>query len=194
VAAKSFMTPTFALLFIIVAVAGIGQNSFEQCFNYYIKDQFNMTSAYNGAIKAAIAALTLVVNSTLVLWMQRKTDINKTFLPLMAVQTVFLAIVLGTGSIGVVIACDIIFFTLNAARLPVIQNMVAMRSTPENSNAMMGFYQSMNSLGGIFGALFAGLIYDANPIYPFILAFAAFATAVVIGCVYVTRYKKEKGA
>ena len=194
VAAKSFMTPTFALLFIIVAVAGIGQNSFEQCFNYYIKDQFNMTSAYNGAIKAAIAALTLVVNSTLVLWMQRKTDINKTFLPLMAVQTVFLAIVLGTGSIGVVIACDIIFFTLNAARLPVIQNMVAMRSTPENSNAMMGFYQSMNSLGGIFGALFAGLIYDANPIYPFILAFAAFTTAVVIGCVYVARYKKEKSA
>ncbi|MBQ7087903.1 MAG: MFS transporter, partial [Clostridia bacterium] len=165
-----------------------------QCFNYYIKDQFNMTSAYNGAIKAAIAALTLVVNSTLVLWMQRKTDINKTFLPLMAVQTVVLAIVLGTGSIGVVIACDIIFFTLNAARLPVIQNMVAMRSTPENSNAMMGFYQSMNSLGGIFGALFAGLIYDANPIYPFILAFAAFTTAVVIGCVYVARYKKEKSA
>ena len=91
-------------------------------------------------------------------------------------------------------ACDIIFFSLNAARLPVLQNMVAMRSTPENSNAMMGFYQSMNSLGGIFGALFAGLIYEANPIYPFILAFAAFTTAVVIGVVYVTKYKKEKGA
>ena len=192
--AKTFMTPTFALVFAIVAIAGIGQNSFEQCFNYYIKDQFNMTSAYNGIIKAAIAAATLVVNSTLVLWMQKKTDINKTFLPLMAVQSVFLAIVLGTGSIGVIIACDIIFFTLNAARLPVLQNMVAMRSTPENSNAMMGFYQSMNSLGGIFGALFAGLIYEANPIYPFILAFAAFTMAVVIGVVYVTKYKKEKGA
>ena len=191
IASKSFMTPTLALVFAIVAIAGVGQNSFEQCFNYYIKDQFNMTSAYNGIIKAAIALATLVMNSTLVLWMQKKTDINKTFLPLMAVQTVFLAIVLGTGSIGVIIACDIIFFTLNAARLPVLQNMVAMRSTPENSNAMMGFYQSMTSLGGIFGALFAGLIYDANPIYPFILAFAAFVIAVAIGVAYVAKYKKE---
>lgn len=190
-AAKSFMTPMLLLIFAIVAISNIGQNSFEQCFNYYIKDQFNLSSAYNGIFKAVIATTSLIINSTLCLWMQKKTDVNKTFLPLMAVQTVFLAIVLCTSSLSVIVVCDVIFFTLNAARLPVLQNICAMRTTPENSNAVMGFYQSMNSLGGIFGALFAGLIYDANPMYPFILAAAAFAVSVGIGTVYVGKYKRE---
>ena len=56
----------------------------------------------------------------------------------------------------------------------------------------MGFYQSMNSLGSIFGALFAGLIYGANPMYPFILAFLAFAAACLIGGAYVRRYLRDE--
>ena len=60
------------------------------------------------------------------------------------------------------------------------------------SNSAMGFYQSMNSLGSIFGALFAGLIYDANPMLPFILAFAAFVVAMFFSVMYVGKYKKEK--
>ena len=191
-AASKFMTPMLVLVFVIVAIANIGQNSFEQCFNYYIKDQFNLGSEYNGSIKAILAISSLVINASLTLWMQKKTDTNITFLPLMAVQTIFLAIVLFADSLAVVIVCYILFFTLNAARMPVLQNLVAMRSTPENSNTMMGFYQSMQSLGGIFGSLFAGLIYDANPMYPFILAFAGFGVAVFIGIIYVVKYKAEK--
>ena len=52
----------------------------------------------------------------------------------------------------------------------------------------------MNSLGGIFGALFAGLIYEANPAYPFILAFATFALATLVGVIYVRTYKKTEKA
>ena len=73
-----------------------------------------------------------------------------------------------------------------------LQNIVASRTTPENSNTVMGFYQSMNSLGSIFGALFAGLIYDMNPMLPFMLAAAAFGCAFLIGMVYVTKYNKTK--
>ena len=75
-----------------------------------------------------------------------------------------------------------------------MQAMVAARSTPENSNAMMGFYQSMNSLGSIFGALFAGLIYAQGPYLPFILAFAAFVLATGLAFAYVGKYKKETRA
>ena len=59
---------------------------------------------------------------------------------------------------------------------------------------MMGFYQSMNSLGGIFGALFAGLIYAQGPMLPFILAFVAFGISTVIGFIYMAKYKQEKKA
>jgi DHA1 family multidrug resistance protein-like MFS transporter len=53
--AKQFMTPLLALVFAITAISAIGQNSYEQCFNYFIKDQYGMSSAYNGIFKAVIA-------------------------------------------------------------------------------------------------------------------------------------------
>jgi predicted MFS family arabinose efflux permease len=70
--------------------------------------------------------------------------------------------------------------------------MAAAQASPETSNAVMGFYQSMNSLGGIFGALFAGLIYSKNPMYPFILAFIAFLAATLIGLIYRRMYRSAQ--
>ena len=192
--AKSFMTPMLGLVFAIVAIAGIGQNSFEQCFNYYIKDQFGLSSAYNGMFKAAIAVVSLASNAFIGMRLQKKTDTNVSFLPIMACCTVPLCAILLFDTLVPFVAVDIIFFAFNAVRMPLLQNMAAMRTTPENSNSVMGFYQSMNSLGGIFGALFAGLIYSTNPIYPFVLAAAAFLIALGFSVVYVNRYKKEKKA
>ena len=193
-AAKTFMTPMLGLVFAIVAIAGIGQNSFEQCFNYYIKDQFGLSSAYNGMFKAAIAVVSLASNAFIGMRLQKKTDTNVSFLPIMACCTVPLCAILLFDTLVPLVAVDIIFFAFNAVRMPLLQNMAAMRTTPENSNSVMGFYQSMNSLGGIFGALFAGLIYSTNPIYPFVLAAAAFLIALGFSVVYVNRYKKEKKA
>ena len=191
-AARKFMTPMLALIFIIVAIAAIGQNSYEQCFNYYIKDQFGMSSAYNGTFKAVIAALTLALNATISVYLQRRTDINKTFLYVTLVCTGLISTILIFNNQILFVAIYIIYSAVNTVRLPLLQSMVANRATPENSNSMMGFYQSMNSLGGIFGALFAGLIYKQGPKLPFILAFAAFSIASLVGFVYVKKYKSEK--
>lgn len=190
-AAKEFTTPLLALIFIVVAIAGIGQTSYEQCFNYVIKDQFGLSSAYNGTFKAVIAVLTVLVNSTVCLWLQKKTDINITFLPIFASGAALLgAALIFRGSLLPFAAIYIIYNAVNALRGPIIQSMVAGRATPENSNRLIGFYQAMNSLGGIFGALFAGLIYEANPAYPFMLAFGAFTIATIVGLIYVRTYKK----
>jgi predicted MFS family arabinose efflux permease len=122
------------------------------------------------------------------MYLQKKTDPNKTFLP------VLLLTILPVGS-AILFRDQLPFFgayliynALHAIRMPLLQTLIANRATAENSNSMMGFYQSMNSLGSIFGALFAGLIYAANPMYPFILAFLAFTAACLIGTAYVKRY------
>ena len=109
----------------------------------------------------------------------------------MCLSTVALGSILLFNTLVPFVIVDVTFFTLNAIRLPLLQNLAATRANPETSNSVMGFYQSMNSLGGIFGALFAGLIYSTNPIYPFVLAAAAFAVATCISSVYVSKYKKE---
>lgn len=193
-AARKFLTPMLGLLCAIVAISAIGQNSFEQCFNYYIKDQFGLGSQYNGIFKAVIAAMTMLANSTVCIWLVKKTDTNKSFLPITVLSAITLGAILFFKTLVPFVVVDVVFFTLNAIRLPLMQNLAASRSTPENSNSVMGFYQSMNSLGGIFGALFAGLIYEAGPMLPFILAFAAFTVASLFSFVYVQKYKKESGA
>ena len=191
-AARTFMTPALAMIFVITAVSAIGQNSYEQCFNYYIKEQYGMTSAYNGIFKAVIAVLTLALNGTVSIWLQRKTDINRSFIYVLAVCTGLTASILINRSQMLFIAVYIIYSSVMVLRLPLLQTMSADRSDEATSNQVMGFYQSMNSLGGIFGALFAGLIYASGPMRPFILSFAAFLLSTLIGFMYYGKYRKEQ--
>ena len=190
-AARTFMTPALAMIFFITAVSAIGQNSYGQCFNYYIKDQYGMTSAYNGIFKAVIAVLTLALNGTVSLWLQRKTDINRSFIYVLAVCTGLTASILINRSQMLFIAVYIIYSSVMVLRLPLLQTMSADHADESTSNQVMGFYQSMNSLGGIFGALFAGLIYASGPMRPFVLAFAAFLLSTLMGFVYYGRYRKQ---
>ena len=177
IAAKNFMTPLLALMFIVIAVSGIGYNAYEQSFNYFIKDQFTLNSAYNGTIKVIIAGLTMLFNSTLCLYLQQKTNINKTFLPIMVICTTLVGSAICVKTQIPFMAIYIIYNGFNAVRQPLLQSIIASQATKETSNSVMGFYQSMNSLGSIFGAAFAGIIYNATPIYPFVLACAAYGLA-----------------
>ncbi len=188
--ARKFMTPLLALVCLITAVSAIGQNSYEQCFNYYIKDQYGMTSAYNGIFKAVIAFLTLFLNSTVSLYLQKKTDINQTFLYILVTCCVLISLVLFDPPQFLFVAVYIVYSSVMVLRLPLLQMMAAAQSDSSTSNAVMGFYQSMNSLGGIFGALFAGLIYARGAQLPFILAFAAFVLSACAGFLYRKEYRK----
>ena len=192
---KKFITPTLGLLFVIVAICAIGQNSYEQVFNYYIKDHFGMSSAYNGIFKAAIAIGGMVINSTLCLYLMNKTDTNRSFIWIVMFNTVPIALaLLFFESLWPFAVCDIAFFIINTARLPLMQNLCASRATPETSNSVMGFYQAMSSLGGIFGAAFAGLIYDTSARMPFYVCFGAFLIGCMLSAGYVRMYKKERSA
>lgn len=190
VTVKEYMTPLLGLIFLVVAISAIGQNSYEQCFNYYIKDQYGMSSAYNGTFKGLIALVTLVLNSTVCITLQKKTDINKTFLFILEACTGLIIPVLLFRNQTVFIMIYILYSSVNVIRLPLLQSMIAMRAGVESRNSLMGFYQSMSSLGGIFGALFAGVIYSRGPMLPFWLAFITFGLSAVVGRIYVIRYKK----
>ena len=190
--ARSFMSPMLGLLFAIVAVSGIGYNAYEQSFHYYIKDQFLLSSAYNGTVKVIIAAVTLLLNATVCLHLQRKTDTNRTFLPVLLLSVIPVAAAVVVKDQMAFIGAYLVYNGLHAIRIPLMQTLIANRATAENSNSVMGFYQSMNSLGSIIGALFAGLIYAANPMYPFLLALLAFVAAGLIGADYVRRLPRQR--
>ena len=183
-AARNFMTPVLAVIFLITASASVGQYSYEQCFNYYLKDQYGLSSAYNGIFKALIAVLTLLLNSTVAVWLRRRTDINRSFFYVLLACAGLLGMILFNGPRWLFIAVYILFSSCVTLYLPLLQMLVTGRSQPENRNEMIGFYQAMNSFGGIFGALFAGLIYAQGAKLPFILAFLSYCLALFLALHY----------
>lgn len=192
ISVKAYISPMLALIFSIVAISAIGQNSYEQCFNYYIKDQFGMSSVYNGTFKAIIACITLILNATVCTMLQKKTDINRSFLYILEACFGLIAMILLFRWQYLFISVYILYSSVNVIRLPLLQSMVAMRSNSVSRNSLMGFYQAMTSLGGIFGALFAGLIYKLGSMLPFVLAFCAYGLSIIIGIIYISHYRKEK--
>ena len=192
VAAKRFLTPLFAVLFVMCLLQNLGYTAFDQTFNYYIRDQFNFSSGYNGLLKGLMGFITLVANSTVCIWLIRKTDTHKSVIAVLGVCSVtMLAGVLFEQIVPFVIV-NVLFFAFNSISLPVLQSMVANDVKTAQSNLVMGFYNAMKSLGSVIGALFAGFLYTANPKAPFIFGFCSFVLATVLAVIYLRGHAKQR--
>lgn len=180
VAGSRILTPVMIAIFAVAALAMLGSSGFDQSFNYYLKAQLGLSSGYNGAIKAVIGLVSLIANSTICLWLINKTDIRR--------STIYVYLLASVAMLGVVlfnstvpfVAANIVYFALFAVSVPLTQSMVADKAKGTDSNLTMGFYNGLKSLGGIFGALSAGLLYTINPKWPFILGLCAFLLATVM--------------
>ena len=190
--AKLFMNKKYFILFIICCLSFIGFTAFEQSFNYYIKDIFNLSSGYNGIIKAAIGFISLIANGTICLWIIKHTNVSKASIFLLLISSITMFNVLLTNNIIIFILLNVVYFALNAIIVPVIQDLIASRSNNKNTSIVMGFYNAIKSLGGILGALIAGFLYVFNPRLPFISGLITFILATILSVYYYILTKKER--
>jgi DHA1 family multidrug resistance protein-like MFS transporter len=194
-AGRKIMTPLFVAIFTVAALSNLGSTSFDQSFNYYLKAQLGLTSGYNGAIKAVIGLVSLTANGTIGLWLINRTDVRW--------SSVWVYLLCSLSMLGVVflsstvpfVAVNVLYFGLFSMSVPLTQSLVASRARREDSNLIFGYYNGLKSVGGIFGALFAGLLYTKNPKLPFMLGFAAFLMATLASAYYcrVTAAEREPG-
>ena len=162
-----FMTLNFATLFVVNVLINFGNTGFDQAFNYYLKAQLNLTSSYNGIIKAAVGLVSFVANMTLCIWLIQKTDTKKSLALLVGICALASVGTLISPKIGIFITFSILVYAGYSVSLPVLQNMVATKADPAQKNLVMGFYNSTKSLGSISGSLTAGFIYAIHPKLPF---------------------------
>ena len=185
VACRHFMTALFAVLFCVTCLHNLGYTAFEQCFNYYIKDSLGLTSRYNGLIKGVIGLVALAANSTICMWMIKKTNVRRSTIVVMSALLLSCTGVVFADSIGPFMTISVVFYAFNAISIPLLQDLVAKRAAKTNdSNLVMGFFNSTRSLGGIVGSLCAGFLYTANPKSPFLFASAAFVLATLCAVIY----------
>ena len=190
IAGKQFMTPLFAILFGVLLLSMFASTAYDQCFNYYIKDQFGFSSAYNGTIKAVIGVISLISNMTLCLYIMRKTNVAKSNALLLLFGGISMLGVLIFSSVTPFIFFTILYLGINAINTPVLQSLISGRASAQNSNLVMGFYNAIKSLGMVAGSLIAGFVYDYNPKFPFMLAAVSFAGAFLLALGYWKKIKK----
>ena len=189
-AGRQFMTSLFAILFSVLLLSMFASTAYDQCFNYYIKDQFGFSSAYNGTIKAVIGVISLVSNMTLCLYIMRKTNVAKSNALLLLFGSISMLGVLIFDTVVPFILFTILYLGINAISVPVLQSLVSGRASAQNSNLVMGFYNAIKSLGMVAGSLIAGFVYDYNPKFPFMLAAISFAGAFLLAMLYWKKTKK----
>lgn len=173
--AKTFMTKSLMILFTIVVLANIGTNSFEQCFNYYLKDRLHFSSVYNGIFKAMTGIITLIVNSTVCLHLLRKKELRIPIAWILAGCSISAMSVLMSNQPSIFLSLCMVFFSFNAIYIPLLQRCIDKNSGEITRNLIMGFYNATRSLGMICGALLAGFIYKIQPKLPLALASICFA-------------------
>lgn len=189
--AKALMTKPFFFFLMIVMFTMFATNCYDQCFNYFIKDQYGFPPSYNGWLKGAIGLITLVANSTICTYLLRKTKIERS---LVFVLVVCLGMMMGIVALDAIvpfIVLNVIFFAFNAVYKPLLQTMINWFNKDGQSGATVGIYNSIGSIGTITGSLISGFVYGFGPKLAFVYAAIAFAIAIVFAYLQMQLRQKE---
>ena len=185
--ARSFMTPLLVILFVSVLCTSLSSTAYEQCFNYFIKDQFGFTSSYNGILKALVGFISLIANATICMWLINKTNVKRSLVYVLACCAFTMTGVACFNDMIPFIIINVIFFAFNAIYIPLQQSVVSDSSTSENNGLVMGFFNAVKSLGMIGGSLIAGFIYEMGANLSFLFACVFFIIAAVLSYIYAKR-------
>lgn len=191
--ARAFMTPILAVFFASSILSSIGMTSYDTGFTYYIKDHFHLGSQYNGIVKAAVAALSLAVNSLVTTRLIRKSDINVSILPVLAssaAMTVTANFFLNDMLFMSVFS--VLFSASTVVLLTLLQNICVQHGNLRTSNSLMGFFQGIRSLGSMIGAFLEARLYAASPDYNFRFAAGILILSAFLCFVYVRMYRGSR--
>ncbi len=190
--ARHIMTPLYITIFAVSSLASLGSTVFDQSFNYYMKAQLGFSSGYNGVIKAVTGLVALVINGTVGLKIINSSDARKT--------SVWVYLLCSFAMLGISVAESVValgtiilvYAAVLAVAVPLTQSLVASGAHGKDSNLIMGCYNGLKSLGGIFGALASGFLYTVNPKSPFVLGLLAFAFATIFSVSHYRVSQKER--
>lgn len=191
--AKSLLTPVLISFFVVAIATSFASISYDQSFNYFIKDQYGFPPSYNGFLKAIVGFITLIANSTICMWLLRKTDINKSIIYVLSICLAMMIAIVMINDIVPFIIINVIFFGFNAVYLPLMQSILAKFNRTEGSGGVLvGMFNSMRSFGMVFGSLFAGFIYTVGPKLAFVFSGVAFFISVVFAYICYVQISKER--
>lgn len=175
--ARGLMSAWMAAFLAASLLAALGDQAFGNAFNYYLRDQFQFPTTYNGAIYAVTGLLGFAANITVGMRLQGARRVERPLTVVLGLLSAVLLVSLLARSMGLYLGIVGVYFVLSAMYLPLMQAMAVQGDS--SHGVLSGVFQSSRSMGGVLGALLAGFIYTPAPRSPFALAAGAFALAAV---------------
>jgi len=173
----------FVVLFLIMVVcSSFASTCYEQCFNYYIKDQFHFPSSYNGILKAGVGFIALAANSLITTRLLKTNTFRTVKFVFITLFTMLLGVVFVEQMVPFIII-NVVFFGCNSIYVPLLQDMMTKRNK-ERSSEMVGLYNATRAIGMVVGSLFAGFIYEVGPKLSFIFSALAFFICIFVSILH----------
>lgn len=185
---RVILVPVVVILMVSVFLSYVSITSFDQTFNYFVRDVYNFPPSYNGVLKMGTGLIGIIANFTISMYLIKKTNVKRSYTILMVVMALSGVTVVLVNQLWLLIVFAFIFLAIDAMSKPLQQTIVSgMSSDYHESHVLMGLYNTMKSLGLIVGALIAGFLYEWYKIVPFILA----SMAILIAALFMASvYKK----
>ena len=175
------MTPVLVLLSFVTLFASFSAIAYDQCFNFFVKDQLFFTPGDTGNLRAFLGIVSFTANMTLGLWIMKKTNLFKSLFVILTLYGTILCGLLVPTAMPIFLGINTVLYTINALYNPLIQaTFAAGVKDPGQSGAYMGIFSSVKALGNVIGSLFAGFIYAFGPRLSFLYAAVGFAVAAVL--------------
>lgn len=141
---------------------------YDQTFNYYIADFFDLPPSVNGTVRAVTGLLAFITNSTLTMVIVRKTNLTKSLGSVFVTVSLLITLLISVDTPFIFILINCVYFAIHATYIPIIQSIVTTAASDQTT--AVGILNSLRSLGMIFGAILAGSTYVLFKKAPFIIA------------------------
>lgn len=187
---QGIILPVVTMVMVSVFLAYLSITSFDQTFNYFVRDVYNFPPSYNGFLKIGTGLLGIVANFTICMYLIKHTNVKRSYSILMLGMAASGFIMVLVNQLWLFVVFAFVFLAIDAMSKPLQQTIVSnMSSDYHVSHVLMGLYNTIKSLGSIVGALVAGFIYEWIKIGPFILA----SVVILIAAIMMSNvYKKTK--
>lgn len=163
-------------LLMIIFITYFASTIFEQTFNYYIRDVFDILPARTGFIKAITGFVIMIFNGVFGIKLLYSRNIRKSTAIVLLLCSAFSCSAVCIPQTQIFLFANYGFMSFSAIQLTLVQKIY----TDITLDKEVGRYNCMKSLGWVFGGLIAGLSYELYSDLPFYIVSGLFLTAAVL--------------
>ena len=186
--AQSVHKPYFIPL-IITLVMSFGLMAYESVLGLFVDNQFQATPKQIAVMITSTGIVSVVMQLLVVERLVRRFGEGVILNVFIAVTAVCFFLSLFASTYVLFFMITLVVFLSTSILRPVLNTLISKLAGNEQGFAM-GMNNAYMSIGNVIGPLLAGVLYDVNILYPFVLGFVVLGITIMVSVVW---QKNKKG-